>query len=83
MTSIKNSDKLSKKKEGFLMKVTTRIRGTVKKKFIEDCETKEILESQLSREIIDIYYKVVENIPRYEYMDMPEVKKYISERIKF
>lgn len=65
------------------MKVTTKITGTTKEKFVKNCVKRDGLEVDIARGVMDVYYAVVEVIPNYEYMDAVEIKRYIIDRIKF
>lgn len=79
----KSLQNLLKKKETFAMKVTTKICGSTKEKFVNDCIEKEKLECNLAKHIIEVYYQIIPEIPNHQYMDLIEIKKYINENIKF
>ena len=58
--------------------------STVKDDFINDCINKEMIESQVGRNILEIYYKIIiPQIPNNKYMEFVEIKKYINDKIKF
>ena len=78
----KSLQNLLKKKELFAMKVTTKIVGTTKESFVNDCINKEVLETNAAKSIFDIYYTIVPLIPNHEYMDFVKIKQYINDNIK-
>lgn len=78
------AETLNDKKKNYKTKVTTYLTSTVKDDFLNDCINKEMIESQVSRNILEIYYKVIiPQIPNNKYMEFVEIKKYLSEKIKF
>ncbi len=78
------SESLNDKKKNYKTKVTTYLTSTVKDDFLNDCINKEMIESQVSRNILEIYYKIIiPQIPNNKYMEFVEIKKYLSENIKF
>ncbi len=78
------SESLNDKKKNYKTKVTTYLTSTVKDDFLNDCINKEMIESQVSRNILEIYYKIIiPQIPNNKYMEFVEIKKYLSEKIKF
>jgi hypothetical protein len=79
----KSLQNLLKKKEEFAMKVTTKICGSTKELFVQDCINKECLETNAAKSIFDIYYQIIPQIPNYEFMEFVEIKKYITDHIKF
>lgn len=79
----KSLQNLLKKKDEFAMKVTTKICGSTKEKFVEDCINKECLETNAAKSILDIYYTIVPLIPNHKYMEFIEIKRYINDNIKF
>lgn len=79
----KSLQNLLKKSDALTMKVTTKISGKTKQQFVNDCITKEKLECNMAKHIIEVYYQVIPSIPNVQYMDFPEIKKYINENIKF
>ena len=77
------SESLNDKKKNYKTKVTTYLISTVKDDFLNDCINKEMIESQVSRNILEIYYKIIiPQIPNNKYMEFVEIKKYLSEKIK-
>jgi len=79
----KSLQNLIKKKEAFAMKVTTKICGTTKELFVKDCVDKDCLETNAAKSILDIYYTIAPLIPNNQYMEFIEIKRYITENIKF
>jgi len=78
------AETLNDKKKNYKTKVTTYLTSTVKDDFLNDCINKEMIESQVSRNILEIYYKtIIPQIPNNKYMEFVEIKKYIVENIKF
>lgn len=78
----KSIENLLKKKSDMAMKVTTRICGYAKDGFINDCVNKEALESHVAKNIIEIYYQIINNIPNNKYMEFVEIKRYIKDNLK-
>lgn len=82
----KNFDALNKhlngKKEQFAIRVTSRIRGSIKNSFLEDCIKRELHESKMAAHIIEIYYSVVSEVPHLKDKEMIEVKNYIKDKIR-
>lgn len=77
------AETLNDKKKNYKTKVTTYLTSTVKDDFLNDCINKELIESQVSRNILEIYYKIIiPQIPNNKYMEFVEIKRYLSERIK-
>ena len=75
---------LNDKKKNYKTKVTTYLTSTVKDDFLNDCINKELIESQVSRNILEIYYKIIiPQIPNNKYMEFVEIKRYLSEKIRF
>lgn len=75
---------LNEKKNNYKTKVTTYLTSTVKDDFLNDCINKELIESQVSRNILEIYYKIIiPQIPNNKYMEFVEIKRYLSENIRF
>ena len=75
---------LNDKKKNYKTKVTTYLTSRVKDDFLNDCINKELIESQVSRNILEIYYKIIiPQIPNNKYMEFVEIKKYLSDKIKF
>lgn len=79
----KSIENLLRKKEDLAMKVTTRISGYAKEGFINDCISKDCLETNAAKSIIEIYYQILPMIPNHKYMEFIEIKKYIKDNIKF
>lgn len=78
------AETLNDKKKNYKTKVTTYLTSTVKDDFLNDCINKEMIESRVSRNILEIYYKIIiPQIPNNKYMEFVEIKKYLSEKIKF
>ena len=75
-------DFLKEKKLKYSIRVTTRLKGDVKNKFLSDCIDRGSHESAQSNSIIGIYYCIVEECPEISKMEMTEVKKFITERIR-
>lgn len=78
----KSLQNLIKKSDSLTMKVTTKISGKTKEQFVNDCIGKEKLECNMAKHIIEVYYQIVPQIPRSEYMEFSEIKKYINDNIK-
>ena len=77
------TDLLNDKKAKYRTRVTTFLTGTTKNDYLSDCINKEMLESQVSRNILEIYYKIIiPQIPNNKYMEFVEIKKYLTKKIK-
>lgn len=79
----KNLDYQKDKLLKFEVKITTRIKGDIKNKFLNDCIKKKMTEADLARNIIEIYYSATNEISSVGEKSMYEVKKYIVDKIKF
>ena len=75
-------DFLKSKKECFVIKTTTYLKGSVKNSFINDCIKREMNESKLAAYIIDSYYSIIREHPFLIEKEMTEIKKYIIDKIK-
>lgn len=72
-------------------KITTRIRGQLKRQFLNDTVERDLKESKLAEFIFRIHYALIDEFPelkRADYsemkgMDCEAVKKYIMERVRF
>lgn len=65
------------KQKLFNIKITTRIRGDVKNKFMHDCFLKGVSESELAREIISLHYQIIEHYQLHQ-KDLDEIKKILT-----
>ena len=79
----KNLDYQLKKKDHFKIRVTTFIQGDLKNSFMCDCIKRGITEADLARDIIDIYYMTLRNQPMLAEKEIPEIKNWIIDKIKF
>lgn len=75
-------DFLKEKRLKHSIRVTTRLKGEVKTKFLTDCIDRGAHESAQSNDIIGIYYVIIEQFPEVNKMEMSEVKKYLTDKIK-
>lgn len=79
----KNLDYQLRKKDLFQIKITTRISGETKNHFMNDLIKRGITEADLARDIIDIYYNTLKHSGNLIDKEIPEIKNYIVEKIKF
>lgn len=75
-------DFLKEKRLKHSIRVTTRLKGELKTKFLSDCIDRGSHESSQSNDIIGIYYVIIEQFPEVKKMEMSEVKKYLINKIK-
>lgn len=75
-------DDIRRKMLAYKVRVTTRIHGTDKNKFMLDTLKKGINESTLAKEIIHIHYALIEQEPRLREIEFDELKKYLIDKIK-
>jgi hypothetical protein len=75
-------DDIRKKMLSYKVRVTTRISGTDKNKFMLDTLKKGVTESVLAKEIINIHYSLQDQFPELKTMEFVELKKYLIEKIK-
>lgn len=73
---------LNKKKDCYMIRVTTFIKGNTKNKFIEHCEKRNENESKVARHIFDVYYSMLHVYPELNGKEPNEIKKFIIDRIK-
>jgi hypothetical protein len=78
-----SEDEIRAKMLAYKVRVTTRISGTDKNKFMLDTLKKGITESILAKEIINIHYALIEQEPRLKELEFTELKKYLIDKIKF
>jgi len=76
-------DVLELKKQGYSLRVTSYIKGSVKNNFIDDCIRREYNESKMLGVIVDTYYSVINKYPDIKGKEPNEIKKFIMERITF
>lgn len=67
----------------YKVRVTTRIQGVDKNRFMLDTLKKGITEAQLAKGIINIHYAIIDEIPELKEMEMEQLKKYLIDKIKF
>jgi len=78
-----SKEDIRKKMEAYKVRVTTRISGTDKNKFMLDLIKRGITESILNKEIINIHYAIRDELPEEtKIMKMDELKKYLIDKIK-
>lgn len=75
-------DFLKRKKESYLVKITTRLTGSTKNVFLDDCIRREFSEAEMARFIIGVYYSVIDVYPDLGGKEQSEIKKFIIDRIK-
>lgn len=78
----KSLKRLLLKKDDLNMRVTTKISGKTKERFLEDCEKKEGVECETAKSILDIHYAIIDFVPNHAFMEFSAIKKYLIEKIK-
>lgn len=77
-----SAEDVRKKMESYKVRITTRISGTDKNKFMLDTLKRGITESVLAKNIISIHYSLQDELPEIKTMRMDELKKYLIDKIK-
>lgn len=62
-------------------RVTTRIKGSDKNKFLDDCIQRGKAESDVARSIINIYYDIIDSDPALKGKEFDEIKKNILKKL--
>lgn len=75
-------DEIRTKMCSFKVKVTTYLKGVDKNKFMLDCIKKGTYEADLTRNIINIHYSIIDEIPELKEMEIEQLKKYLIDKIK-
>lgn len=79
----KRIDILNNKKYSYKLRVTTYLQSKTKDVFLNDCISKKRIEAATAKEIIEIHYAIINELPKQaSYMDFKELKKYLLEKIK-
>lgn len=73
---------LERKLTFFQIRVTTRITGETKNKFLNDCLKREKNESQVAAHIFETYYSAVTKVPGLIDKEPNQIQKYIIDKIK-
>lgn len=81
--NFKNLDHQIQKKTLFKIRVSTYIQGNLKTQFMNDLIKRGISEADLVRDIIDVYYSTISIPKNLCEKEIPEIKKYLVENIKF
>ena len=79
----KNLDYQLKKRDNFKIRVTTFIQGDLKNALMSYCIKRGITEADLARDIIDVHYMTLRNAPQVAEKEIPEIKNWISDKIRF
>jgi hypothetical protein len=77
-----SEDDIRKKMLAYKIRVTTRISGVDKNKFMLDLLKKGINEAELAKNIINIHYAIIDKLPKLRELEFDEIKKYLIENIK-
>lgn len=75
-------DEIRQKMFAYKVKVTTYLKGTDKNRFMLDCIKKGSYEAEISRNIINIHYAIIDELPELKEMEMEQLKKYLIDKIK-
>lgn len=84
-------DFLRIKKQNYMVRVTThvdgetitsRIKGSVKDDFFNDCIKRNFTEAKMARVIFETYYSLIKTQPFLVEKEIPEIKNFLIERIK-
>lgn len=70
------------KRDKFKIRVTTFITGELKNNFMNDCIKRGITEADMARDIIETYYSVMSLNKFLCEKEIPEIKNWITNRIK-
>lgn len=62
--------------------ITSRIKGSVKDDFFNDCIKRNFTEAKMARVIFETYYSIIKLQPFLVEKEMTEIKKYLVEKIK-
>jgi hypothetical protein len=74
---------LNYKKEVYKVRVTTYLQSNLKNIFLDDCISKRKIEAAAAKQIIDIHYAIIDELPPFvATLDFKELKKYLIDKIK-
>lgn len=71
---------LLNKKVNYKVKVTTRIKGDCKNKFIDHCIKTGLYESCIAAHIISVYVDILDQHPELKDKELPEIKQFILDK---
>mgnify|MGYP001570954155 CR=1 FL=1 len=77
-----SEDEIRDKMCAYKVKVTTYLKGIDKNKFMLDCIKKGSYEGEITRNIINIHYSIIDELPFLKELEMDELKKYLIDKIK-
>jgi hypothetical protein len=78
--SQKKNDHLVNKRTDFRVKITTYTHGKLKNDFIDDCIKRNDMESSHARNIINLYYSVMDEFPHLKEKEFSEIKLFLIRR---
>jgi hypothetical protein len=74
---------LNYKKEVYKVRVTTYLQSTLKDDFLEDCINKRKIEASTAKNIIEIHYAMMDELPpSVTTLEFKALKKYLVDKIK-
>ena len=74
---------LNHKKDIYRIRVTTYLQSELKNNFLNDCINKNKIEACAAKEIIEIHYAILNELPKtISTLDFKELKKQLVELIK-
>ena len=66
----------------YQVRATTQLRGADKNAFFLDCLKRGTYEADLLRDIVNVHYTIMQEIPAFKDKEFTELKKYLIEKIK-
>jgi hypothetical protein len=77
-----NSEDVRRKFLAFGVRLTCYISGKKKNIFMVDQLKRDIGEGELVKNILDIHYSILEEVPEMKYKEFTELKKYLINKVK-
>lgn len=71
-----------RKFEAFGVRLTCYVSGKRKNRFMLDQLKRDVGEGELIKNILDIHYSIIDEIPEMKYKEFDDLKKYIINKIK-
>ncbi len=76
-------DRYEERKEMFSIKTSTELTGINKEYFLRDCFQRGWSDRKLLKNIVDLHYSIMSNRPEMQGKEMTEIKKMLTEIVKF
>jgi hypothetical protein len=77
-----NEDDIRIKMLSFGVRLTCYVSGAKKNRFMLDQLKRDLGEGELIKNIMDIHYSIIEELPAYKDKEFSELKKYLIDKIK-